>query len=66
MPQILDEKIVKMLDDAFVIESKCDQEYDQGYRDALEAFALALGNTIPEGLLFDALQTALDAFANNT
>jgi len=66
MPQILDEKIVKMLDDAFVIVLKYDQEYDQGYRDGLESFALALGNTIPEGLLIDALQSALDAFANNT
>lgn len=63
MPQILDEKIVKMLDDAF---DDTDILYDRGYRDALESFALALGNTIPEGLLIDALQSALDAYANNT
>ena len=39
--------------------------YANGFRDALESFALALQGTIPQGLLLDALQCALDAYGNN-
>lgn len=41
------------------------EAYDGGYRDALESIALALTGTIPEGLLLDAVNAALDAYANN-
>lgn len=41
------------------------EAYYTGFRDALESLALALSGTIPEGLLVDALNSALDAFANN-
>lgn len=60
--KILAESIVTKLDVAFPGDL---WGYDKGYRDALEAFALALGNTIPQGLLIDALESALDAFSNN-
>lgn len=41
------------------------EAYDGGYRDALESIAMALTGTIPEGLLLDAVNAALDAYANN-
>jgi hypothetical protein len=41
------------------------EAYDGGYRDAMESIAMALTGTIPEGLLLDAVNAALDAFANN-
>ncbi len=54
--------IVAKLDLAFQDD---DHSYTKGYRDALESFALALQGTIPEGLLVDGLESALDAYANN-
>jgi hypothetical protein len=59
---ILNETIVTKLETTFGVNFK---QYSVGYRDALESFALALQGTIPEGLLMDALETALDAYGNN-
>lgn len=39
--------------------------YDKGFKDALESVALALIANIPSNTLDDAIQTALDAHANN-
>lgn len=59
---ILNEAIASKLEAAFADDNG---RYASGFRDALESFALALQGTIPEGLLMDALQTALDAYSNN-
>ena len=55
-------KIVAKLDSIFEYD---ELSYARGYRDALQSFALALQGTIPEGLLIDGLESALDAYANN-
>lgn len=57
----LNANIIAKLDAAF----QDDHSYTKGFRDALESFALALQGTIPEGLLVDGLESALDAYANN-
>lgn len=58
----LNQTIATKLETAFGVNFG---RYSVGYRDALESFALALQGTIPEGLLLDALETALDAYGNN-
>ena len=59
---ILNETIATKLEQAFADDNS---SYAIGYRDALESFALALQGTIPNGLLVDGLQAALDAYGNN-
>lgn len=59
---VLNERIVAKINMAFDGDNAA---YPSGYRDALESFALALQGTIPEGLLVDALESAMDAYANN-
>lgn len=39
--------------------------YEKGYRDALESITLALKEKVSHKVLNDALDTALDAYANN-
>ncbi len=58
----LNTAVIAKLDIAFQGDAR---EYAIGYRDALESLTLALQGVIPEGLLADALETALDAYANN-
>lgn len=40
-------------------------EYEKGYKDALESIALALAPKVTEPILGEAITTALDAYANN-
>lgn len=40
--------------------------YEKGYKDALESIALTLTQKIAEPILDEAINTALDAYANNT
>lgn len=58
----LHKAIVTKLNEAFADDNS---PYAVGFCDALESFTLALQGTIPDGLLMDALQTALDAYSNN-
>lgn len=41
------------------------QGYEKGFKDALEAVALALASTIAPTVLEEAIATALDAYGNN-
>lgn len=41
------------------------EDYDYGYRDALESMVLALEAVLPIKKIETAVQTALDAFENN-
>lgn len=49
-------KVESMLEDTF---GKYPESYEAGYYDGMLAFAKALGNVIPEGLLLDALKAAI-------
>lgn len=58
----LNAKIVAKLESAFAEDYG---RYSNGYHDALASFAFALLGTIPEGLLLDALEAALDNYGDN-
>ena len=59
---VLNEKVSAKLEEAFADD---DTSYAIGYKDALWSFALALQEVIPEGLLIDAMEAAMDAYVNN-
>lgn len=59
---ILNETFANKLQTAFADDNS---SYAVGFRDALESLVLALQGTIPDGLLVDGMEAALDAYANN-
>lgn len=59
----INETVQKMLDVG--LPDAHNDSYSTGFRDAIESMVLALEPVVGAGFILDAVETAMDAYANN-